>query len=112
MATKYGVFHSPDRIKKIYEQMLAFSRVFSTIVAHMGLFSPEENDFFNSIKVTLSSKEEGDIPKMISDTQEPTRLLIKSHLCMCNDPVPRVRNYYANEFKHRVCGLDRGWLRG
>lgn len=60
MSAMYGVYHGPEGLKKIAERTTAFARVFATSLSKMGYSVSEPGTFFDTVKVSLNSKEEAD----------------------------------------------------
>lgn len=60
MSAMYAVYHGPEGLKKIAERTAAFARVFASSLGQLGYTVPASGQFFDTVKVSFSSKDEAD----------------------------------------------------
>lgn len=60
MSAMYGVYHGPEGIKRIADRTAAYARVFASSLSQLGYQVPAPGQYFDTVKVTLGSKDEAD----------------------------------------------------
>lgn len=86
MAAMYGIYHGPQGLKNIAERTAGLARVFASALGGLGYQVPDPNQFFDTVKVTVSSA--ADAENLISALQANeinTRRLSETELTVSFD---------------------------